>query len=57
MALTRPPGPGASVERVQDPMKPKSSLPTAAKVVLGIAGFFGLLLVGFVFFIAVVCGV
>jgi hypothetical protein len=42
---------------MQDPMKPKSSMPTVAKVILGIAGFFGLLLVGFVFFIAVVCGV
>lgn len=38
-------------------MKPKSSMPVAAKVILGIAGFFGVLLVGFVFFIAVVCGV
>ncbi len=41
---------------MQDPMKPKSPMPTFARVLLGLLAFFGLLLVGFVFFIAVVCG-
>ncbi len=37
-------------------MKQRSPMPTVAKALLGVVAFFGLLCVGFVFFVAVVCG-
>lgn len=41
---------------MQEPTNKHGGLPTFAKVLLGLGAFFLLLCLGFVFFIAVVCG-